>query len=91
MKRLFTIVLLLLVMASLGSLLLANTADDFSLSWVTVDGGGGMSQGGPYRASITIGQADTSVMAGGDYTLRGGFWVFGPLEWSLYLPFLSRP
>lgn len=90
MKRLIVIFLLLLAMASLGSVLLANGANGYGLSWLTIDSGGGTSQGGPYRASFTIGQADTAVMAGDGYTLTGGFWVFG-VERFLYMPVISKP
>jgi hypothetical protein len=50
---------------------------DFDLSWNTVDGGGAMgSTGGVYALSGTTGQPDatTTVMAGGTFTLTGGFW-----------------
>ena len=50
MKRLIIIFLLLLAMASLASVLMANAANGYGLSWLTVDGGGGTSQGGQYRA-----------------------------------------
>ncbi len=47
-----------------------------SISWWTVDGGGGTSSGGAYTLSGTIGQADASTpMSGGAYTLTGGFWA----------------
>ena len=46
----------------------------FSIPWWTVDSGGGASQGGSYRLSGSAGQADAGVLAGGVYTLTGGFW-----------------
>lgn len=47
----------------------------FDLSRHTIDGGGVMfSSGGDLELSGTIGQPDTGVMAGGDFTLTGGFW-----------------
>ena len=46
----------------------------FELSWFTVDGGGGMSTGGGFTLSGTIGQPDAGVMTGGGFTLSGGFW-----------------
>jgi hypothetical protein len=51
-----------------------------SISWWTVDGGGGTSTGGVYTLSGTIGQPDASAaMTGGAYTLTGGFWAgMGP-------------
>ncbi|MEO7298474.1 MAG: hypothetical protein ABI042_07850 [Verrucomicrobiota bacterium] len=49
-------------------------AQSYSLDWYTIDGGGGTSTGGVYSVSGTIGQPDTGKMAGGNYTLDGGFW-----------------
>ncbi len=47
-----------------------------SISWWTIDGGGGTSTGGAYTLSGTIGQPDASnPMTGGAYTLTGGFWA----------------
>jgi hypothetical protein len=60
--------------------LLATTtvvADDFSLDWWTIDGGGEMwTVGGDFELSGTIGQPDASTVAmtGGDFELSGGFW-----------------
>ncbi len=51
-------------------------ADDFSLEWWTIDGGGGMwTTGVAYELSGTIGQPDASAMTGGDFALTGGFWA----------------
>jgi hypothetical protein len=56
------------------------TADDLSVDWYTVDGGGGTSTGGDYVLSGTVGQPDAGMVAtGGDFTLAGGFWPGGPL------------
>jgi len=57
-------------------------ADDFDLSWYTVDGGGAMfSAGGDFEVSGTIGQPDagpaSGAMTGGTFELAGGFWVAG--------------
>jgi len=46
----------------------------YEINWWTVDGGGGVSQGGDYVLSGTAGQPDAGVLSGGDYTLNGGFW-----------------
>ena len=46
------------------------------IPWSTVDGGGGMSEGGEFRVSGTIGQPDAQYgMTGGVFTVDGGFWV----------------
>ena len=53
-------------------------ADDFSLDWWTIDGGGEMfTTGGDFELSGTIGQPDahTTIMTGGDFELAGGFWA----------------
>jgi len=49
-------------------------AQNYSIDWFTIDGGGGTSTGGVYAVSGTIGQPDADVMSGGNYTLTGGFW-----------------
>ena len=49
-------------------------AQNFSIDWFTIDGGGGGSTGGVYAISGTIGQPDAGTMTGGNYTLVGGFW-----------------
>jgi hypothetical protein len=50
----------------------------YDLSWWTVDGGGGDSQGQGYTLSATIGQADAGTLQNGRYTLAGGFWSAAP-------------
>jgi len=66
----------------------------YDLSWWTVDGGGAtLSSGGGYRLGGTIGQPDAGVLAGGGYTLAGGFWRGGalsPAGQSIYLPIVMR-
>jgi len=52
---------------------------EYNISWHTIDGGGGVSSGGQYIVTGTIGQADAGVMSGGDYELLGGFWPGEPL------------
>ncbi|MBL0869829.1 MAG: hypothetical protein IBJ18_04555 [Phycisphaerales bacterium] len=45
-----------------------------SITWYTIDGGGGTSTGGTFVLSGTIGQPDAGTLSGGTFTLRGGFW-----------------
>ena len=52
---------------------------DYSISWYTIDGGGGTSSGGPYQMTGTIGQPDAGYHDEAPYELLGGFWVGGPL------------
>lgn len=49
-------------------------AQNYSIDWFTIDGGGGTSTGGVFSVSGTIGQPDAGVMSGGQYSLNGGFW-----------------
>jgi hypothetical protein len=53
----------------------AYAQTNFTLDWFSVDGGGGISTGGVYTVSGTIGQPDAgTTMTGGNYSLEGGFW-----------------
>ena len=76
----------LLVLFAVGGTLAGN---GFSIPWWTVDGGSGVSTGGSYTMSGTIGQSDAGQMTGGSYTLNGGF---GPgsttpsLQFRVFLP-----
>ena len=53
-------------------------ADGISVTWFTVDGGGGYIAGGGYVLKGTIGQHDagpaSGPMAGNGIEIRGGFW-----------------
>jgi hypothetical protein len=71
----------------------AWAAEDYDLSWWTVDAGGQtFSTGGGYTLGGTIGQPDAGALSGGDYVLGGGFWGGGALaiEYSVYLPLVLR-
>lgn len=59
-----------------ASIAISASAQNYSIDWFTIDGGGGTSSGGVYSLSGTIGQPDAGVtMTGGQYTLVGGFWA----------------
>jgi hypothetical protein len=67
MKK-FILILLLLIPA-------IGFAQQYSIDWYKISGGGGTSTGGVYSVSGTIGQHDaSSAMTGGNYSLTGGFW-----------------
>ena len=52
-----------------------SSAQNYSVDWYKVSGGGGTSTGGTYTVSGTIGQHDASgAMSGGNYSVTGGFW-----------------
>lgn len=72
--------LLLPVMLCAG-LAAVVTAQNYSIDWYTVDGGGGTSTGGVYSVSGTIGQPDAGgPLTGGAYSLTGGFWAIGAVQ-----------
>src|SRR3954471_24193275 len=68
MKRLLCLLFSLLVLA------VSARAQNYSIDWFTIDGGGGTSSGGAYTVSGTIGQPDAGKMSGGAYSIDGGFW-----------------
>jgi hypothetical protein len=50
-------------------------AQNYSIDWYKIAGGGGASSNGQYSVSGTIGQHDAGgPMTGGNYSLTGGFW-----------------
>jgi hypothetical protein len=69
-------------LATLALCLLASVfclrvnAQNYSIDWYKVAGGGGTSTNGQYSVTGTIGQPDASgAMSGGSYSLTGGFWA----------------
>ena len=65
----FRLLALLLVLPALAS------AQNYSIDWFKVAGGGGTSTGATYSVTGTIGQPDASgAMSGGNYSVTGGFW-----------------
>jgi hypothetical protein len=54
---------------------LAQTGDDYELSWWTVAGGGGISESDDqeYMLTGTIGQPATEALSEGEFSLVGGF------------------
>jgi len=71
MKALTLLIIVLVTISMAGA--------DYSISWYTIEGGGGQSSGGQYIVSGTIGQPDAGYLGSGNYELLGGFWVGGPL------------
>ncbi len=61
-------------LACLAALSSAALAGGPSITWYTIDGGGGTSTGGTFSLSGTIGQPDAGTLSGGTFTLNGGFW-----------------
>lgn len=71
------------------SLPAADLDDDYTITWWTVDGGGGTSQGGVFTVTGTIGQPDAGTIAGGPYVLGSGFWTGEPI-YKLFAPAIRR-
>ena len=67
----------------------AAQAQNFSINWSTLDGGGGTSTGGVYTVSGTIGQPDAGKMSGGNFTVDGGFWGLIAAVQTPGAPYLS--
>jgi hypothetical protein len=92
MKRLLVVLciiaFLLLVVIRVGD---AAEAPAFTLDWWTVDSGGGTIQAGTYSINGTVGQAEPGSLAGGSYSLVGGFWanLQAALE-KVFLPLVQR-
>jgi hypothetical protein len=60
---------------AVGFVAISIHAQNYSVDWFTIDGGGGMSTGGVYTLNSAIGQPDAGgPMLGGGYSLTGGFW-----------------
>jgi hypothetical protein len=68
MKKIFLFIWL--IMPAIGF------AQSYTIDWYKIAGGGGTSTGGTYQVSGTIGQPDANgAMAGGNYSVTGGFWA----------------
>ena len=94
-KHLIGLVLALVAVALLltGSVptVRAQRETGYTLDWWTVDGGGQTApDGSGYTLSGTIGQPDADGWSGGGYTLSGGFWGGGGVEYTVYLPLILR-
>ncbi len=66
-------------------------ATGYAVEWWTADGGGQTEPDGPgYTLSGTVGQPDAAGWSGGEYTLSGGFWSGGAVQYNIYLPVVLR-
>ena len=64
------------ILLSLIALSVAAQAQQFSIDWFTVAGGGMKSYSDQYVLSGTVGQAAAGSMVKGKYSVVGGFWSF---------------
>ena len=67
------------ILLAAAVLILASPAHAvLDLSWFTIDGGGATAcAGGTLTLGGTVGQPDAGALAGGAYSLLGGFWLGG--------------
>lgn len=81
---------MVLLFLTISGLVLAAAAV-YTMDWWTMNGGGGMSAGGVYSVSGTIGQPDAGpALTGGAYTVNGGYWGGAASQSKLYLPLVIR-
>ena len=74
--------------AAIGAI--GTRAQDFSIDWFGLaGGGGGSSLGGDFELSATIGQPEAGQMLAGDFALVGGFWSIIGVEETPGLPRLN--
>ena len=74
---------LLLNLGILLGLGVSAAAQNFSIDWFKIAGGGGTSTGGVYSVSGTIGQHEAGgALTGGGYSLTGGFWALVAVQTS---------
>lgn len=88
LRLLLALALGLIVLGSATAM--AGSGGPYTVSWWTIDGGGGTSAGGGYRLDGTAGQPDAGEMGGDGYRLVGGFWGGGFVEYQIYLPVVLR-
>jgi hypothetical protein len=83
--RIVGLILMVLALASSSA-----HAQNYSVDWFKIAGGGGTSTGGTYTVSGTIGQHDAGgPMTGGNYSLTGGFWALISVVQTAGLPLLT--
>ncbi len=78
MPILFKLGMAIKLSAACGMLLASQAfGQDYSITWYTIDGGGGVSTGGVFSITGTIGQPDASIqpMTNGQFSVIGGFWA----------------
>ncbi len=79
-RKLLLIIVILITLLGVITLQ-AQNGDDYDLSWYSVDGGATtFSAAGDYQLGGISGQPDAGTVAGGVYTLTGGFWAIADPE-----------
>ena len=64
----------LVSLACAVGLAVSALAQNYSVDWFKIAGGGGTATGGVYTAAGTLGQPDAGTASGGNFTPQGGFW-----------------
>ena len=65
-----------IVLMVLNAAVYSQTGGNFTITKSSIDGGGGVSDGGGFVVSGTIGQIDASnELIGGNFKLTGGYWA----------------
>jgi len=86
MKRILVIAISLLLLAT--PLILAQGS--YEISWWSIDNGGGISTGGKYRLTGTMGQSDAAQLSGDNYQLDSGYQIPQGGGNYIYLPIVIK-
>ena len=75
MKKKYLLTLLFLIVTD-HSIYAQSAGGEFNLSKITIDSGGGKTNGAEYQLIGTIAQPDAvnQLSSGGEFVLNGGFW-----------------
>jgi hypothetical protein len=90
-SALAAILLLILLASARPAQADSAEAASFSISWWTVDAGGGVSTATGFSLNGTAGQPDAGSLTSAAFSLSGGFWGGQPgLLNPMFLPFVRR-
>jgi hypothetical protein len=82
--------LLIVSIAAIVSIAVAQTGGGYDVSWSTIDSGGDAASGGGYTLDHTLGQFDAGVQSDGGYTVEGGFWQSANVNYRVFLPIMVK-
>ena len=81
--------LFLLTLGCLWSATAGAPAQNYSVNWFRIAGGGGSSTGGVFTVRGTLGQPEAGTASGGAFSLTGGFWALPVAVQETNAPALS--
>ena len=94
MKKIWISITIIAILLMVTGSSLASSGGDYEISFYTIDGGGNTSSGGIYEVTGTIGQPDASgaltAVSGGTFSLFGGFWGGGFLDYFTFIPLVLK-